>query len=81
MNGHLWAGLVNHTIVAHSTYKWNCIPVPKYSIAYLVPGSITYAFEIVCLIAHTTYYTGIAQKINEFGDTTFDDRKWDLCIL
>jgi hypothetical protein len=53
--------------------------VPKYSIAYLVPGSITYAFEIVCLIAHTTYYTGIAQKINEFGDTTFYDRKWDPC--
>ena len=73
--------MVDQTIIAHCGNKRNSIPMSKHTVTYMVSWLVANPFKIVCLIPHTTYYTGIAQKINKFGDTTFDDRKQDLYIL
>ena len=56
MNGHLWAGFVNHTVIAHGAHKRNFLPIAKDSVAYVVLGLITNPLKIISLVAHVNPY-------------------------
>lgn len=48
MDGYLWpVGFVDHRVVAHSTNKWNIVPVSKNAVTKMVFWLVAFFVEVV----------------------------------
>ena len=48
MDGYLWTvGFVDHCVIAHSTNKWNLVPMAKHTVADPVFWLVTFFVEVI----------------------------------